>query len=164
MRACLWLVLCQCSRISFFPLALRQMSLFWPKTQLLFPQLVPKAVFIYWFPQSKRCFAPLHHSLFSSFAQPWWSIVCHASTRVWEQTLEQREQSFALPVISILSAHHCTKQPSVPFITGFVLTKLSLWPHLPQPWSEIGGGGGGGGMRGSLQLVSEPVSSQRQAP
>lgn len=53
----------------------------------------------------------------------------------------KEDNPFPLPVISILSTHPSTKQPSAPFITGFVLTQLSFWPHLPQPGSEISGSG-----------------------
>lgn len=116
---------------------------FWPEARLLRLHFPKKPDLFSDFLQVKVASVPL----IAAFLSVCSALMKHSVSHVNSCRSGGRANSGAkgtilpLPVISILSAHHSTKQPSVPFITGSVLTQLSFWPHPPQPGSEISGSG-----------------------
>lgn len=141
MRVCLWPVLCHCSRISFLPLALSQMSLFGVRFSFSSPCLPEKPDLFTDFLKVKGALLPLI-VVYSFCLLSLDEALCVTRQLTSRNKHWSKEDNPSL----FLSYQSCQRtippnNPFAPFITGFLPTQLSFWPRPPQPGSEISGSG-----------------------
>lgn len=134
-------MLCQCSHISFLLLDSRQMSLFGKRLGCSSPAS-PESRIYFLISSKLKGFGSPSLVAFPPCLLSLDEALCVARQLASGNKHWSKEDNSFL----FLSYQSCQRtippsSPSVPFITGFVLTQLSFWPHPPQPGSEISGSG-----------------------